>query len=109
MRKAGMIGAAALLMAMAPGGAAPDADKSLDSLRLDQLRMLGSHNSYRPYPLPQVEARIRALAPKEWEGLAYGHPPLESQLALGLRQLEIDVAPDPHGGAYAAPYADGPA
>ncbi len=109
MRTGWMIGAAALLMAMAPGGATPDADRSLDSLRLDQVRMLGSHNSYRPYPLPQVEARIRALAPKEWDGLAYGHPPLESQLALGLRQLEIDVAPDPQGGAYAAPYADGPA
>lgn len=109
MRTGLMIGAAALLMAMAPGGTAPEADRQLDSLRLDQVRMLGSHNSYRPYPLPQVEARIRALAPKEWDGLAYGHPPLESQLALGLRQLEIDVAPDPQGGAYAAPYADGPA
>ncbi|WP_084583990.1 Ca2+-dependent phosphoinositide-specific phospholipase C [Sphingomonas azotifigens] len=107
MRKGLMVGAAALLMAMAPGGAAPDADKSLDTLRLDQVRVLGSHNSYRPYPLPEVEARIRTLLPSSWEGLAYGHPPLESQLALGLRQLEIDVAPDPQGGAYAAPYANG--
>jgi Phosphoinositide phospholipase C, Ca2+-dependent len=99
---------AAVLTAMAPA-AGPDGDTALDSLRIDQVRMLGSHNSYRPYPLPAVEARLRALAPGEWDGLAYGHPPLESQLALGLRQLEIDVAPDPNGGAYAAPYADAPA
>ncbi|KTF68030.1 hypothetical protein ATB93_15745 [Sphingomonas sp. WG] len=109
MGKGFAIAAAALLMAMAPGGAAPEGDSRLDSLRLDQVQVLGSHNSYRPYPLPQVEARIRTLTPKSWEGLAYGHPPLESQLALGLRQLEIDVAPDPEGGAYAAPYADGTA
>lgn len=109
MRKGYMIAAAALLTAMAPAGPTPDADTSLDSLRLDQVRMLGSHNSYRPYPLPEVEAQIRTLLPSNWEGLAYGHPPLESQLALGLRQLEIDVAPDPQGGAYAAPYANGTA
>ncbi|MHA6718230.1 Ca2+-dependent phosphoinositide-specific phospholipase C [Sphingomonas sp. RS6] len=96
----------ASLTAMAP--TLPDGDAALNSLRLDQVRMLGSHNSYRPFPLPAVEARIRALAPKEWDGLAYGHPPLETQLALGLRQFEIDVAPDPQGDAYAAPYADAP-
>lgn len=101
--------AAAMLMAFAPGNASPEGGAALDSLRLDQVQMLGSHNSYRPYPLPATEARIRALAPEHWDELAYGHPPLESQLALGLRQLEIDVAPDPQGGAYAAPYADAPA
>lgn len=76
------------------------------TLRLDQVQLLGSHNSYRPYPSPAARARIAAALPAEWPALAYGHPPLEAQLALGLRQIELDVAPDPRGGAYAAPYAD---
>ncbi len=78
----------------------------LDGLRLDQVRVLGSHNSYRPYPSPATEQRIRTLLPQDWLGLAYGHPPLETQIALGLHQFEIDVAPDSGGGQYAAPYAD---
>ena len=78
----------------------------LDGLRLNQVRMLGSHNSYRPYPAPATEQRIRTFLPQDWLGLAYGHPPLETQLELGLHQFEIDVAPDSHGGQYAAPYAD---
>jgi hypothetical protein len=79
---------------------------AIDQLRLDQVRMLGSHNSYRKFPSPAEEARIKAADPKGWAELDYGHPPLESQLALGLQQFEIDVAPDPQGGLYAKPYAD---
>lgn len=79
---------------------------ALDQLRLDQVRMLGSHNSYRKFPSPAEEARLKAADPQGWAGLDYGHPPLESQLALGLHQFEIDVDPDPQGGLYAAPYAD---
>jgi Phosphoinositide phospholipase C, Ca2+-dependent len=81
--------------------------QSLDDLKLNQVRVEGSHNSYRPFPSPAEEARIKAVAGgKYWPGLEYGHPPLESQLALGLHQFEIDVAADPKGGMYAAPYAD---
>lgn len=93
--------AALCLLKASPGYAAP-----LDDLRLDQVRMLGSHNSYRPFPSTVTEARIKALAPTYWEHLDYGHPPLESQLALGLHQFEIDVAPDPKGGLFAEPYAN---
>jgi hypothetical protein len=66
--------------------------------------MLGSHNSYKRYPSAEEEARIRTLAPEHWDGLDYGHPPLEAQFAIGIRQIEIDVAPDPQGGLYATPY-----
>lgn len=74
------------------------------NLRLDQVQMLGSHNSYKRYPSAETEARIKALAPQYWDGLDYGHPPLEAQFAIGIRQIEIDVAPDPRGGLYATPY-----
>jgi hypothetical protein len=106
----GLIQAAAGVALLAGAALAhpPDAksEPDLDQLRLDQVRMLGSHNSYRKFPSPAEEARIKAFAPKGWAGLDYGHPPLESQLALGLHQFEIDVDPDPEGGLYAAPYAD---
>ncbi len=95
-------------MALVAGGASAAGAEyaALDRLKLNQLRIEGSHNSYRRLPSPKEEARIRALGPQVWRGLDYGHPPLESQLALGLHQFEIDVAPDPTGGAYAAPYGD---
>ena len=96
-----MMRALALLAILAGAGGAP---APRDDLRLDQIQLIGSHNSYRPYPSPQLRARLAASP--EWPGLAYGHPPLEAQLALGLRQLELDVAPDPAGGAYAAPYGN---
>jgi hypothetical protein len=109
---AGLIPAGALLAAAlgVPGAVlaeAPDTVEGLPAqLRLDQVQELGSHNSYKRYPSPAEEQRIRTLAPEYWDGLAYGHPPLEAQFAIGIRQIEIDAAPDPQGGLYLAPYLD---
>lgn len=107
-----VVGIALLLVWLAliglPGAACATAAPltvPIDSLRLDQVQLLGSHNSYRPVPTAQVRRRLQAHDAAEWPALAYGHPSLQAQLALGLRQLELDVAADPHGGLYAAPYA----
>lgn len=89
-----------MLLVGATAAASPTA------LRIDQMQVTGSHNSYRPYPSPAARARIASALPAEWPALAYGHPPLEAQLALGLRQIELDVAPDPAGGAFSAFHAD---
>lgn len=92
-----------LLLGMA--GPALAGEEGADStLRLDQVQQIGSHNSYRPLPSPAAQTRIETLAADHAEELAYGHPPLEAQLALGIRQIELDVAADPTGGLYAAPY-----
>ncbi len=100
--------AAALLAVGLHGPAAshdPDRVEGLPAtLRLDQVQLLGSHNSYKRYPSADEEARIRTLAPQYWDELDYGHPPIEAQIAIGIRQIEIDVAPDPQGGLYATPY-----
>lgn len=96
----------ALVLLAAAASQAQVMSSDLGRLRLDQVRIEGSHNSYRKVPSPAEESRIQAATPADWPGLAYGHPPLETQLALGLRQFELDVAPDPRGGLYAAPYAD---
>lgn len=97
----------ALLALPALHGGAQEIPAPSESLRIDQLQLLGSHNSYRPYPSAQVRRRLQAHAPSEWPALAYGHPSLQAQLALGLLQFELDVAADPRGGLYAAPYAHG--
>ena len=71
----------------------------LDStLRLNQIQVLGSHNSYHGAPYPQILAELRennlgAIA----DGLDYGHRPLPAQFDLGVRQIELDVYADPHG------------
>ena len=111
-----IIPALAATLALAAASSAPAAPlpleaaqfqtHALDGLKLNQTRAEGSHNSYRKFPSPAEEQRIKTLAGKFWPGLDYGHPPLESQLARGLHQFEIDVAADPKGGLYAGPYAD---
>ncbi|KQO08378.1 Ca2+-dependent phosphoinositide-specific phospholipase C [Sphingomonas sp. Leaf242] len=102
------LAAAAFLTIAAAGSAAPRHGDRVEglpaTLRLDQVQLLGSHNSYKRYPSADEEARIRTLAPQYWDELDYGHPPLEAQFAIGIRQIEIDVAPDPQGGLYATPY-----
>jgi len=96
--------AALLLVLVGASASASTSVAETASLHLNQVQVLGSHNSYRPYPSPQTQARILANDPQDWPALAYGNPPLESQLALGLHQLEIDVSADPNGGLYADPY-----
>ncbi len=112
-RRCGFVLSLSILLALvvvSTGTARPGAMEkgiaAISSLHLNQIRMVGSHNSYRPVPSATDQVRIATLAPEEGPSLLYGHPPLEQQLALGLRQLEIDVAPDPQGGAFAAPYAN---
>jgi Phosphoinositide phospholipase C, Ca2+-dependent len=76
----------------------------LDStLRLDQIQVLGSHNSYHAEPYPQVLATIDKLNAAIAAGLDYGHRPLAEQFDLGVRQIELDVFADPAGGKFAQP------
>jgi hypothetical protein len=89
----------AVAMAVAMAIAAPIGAKP--ELKVNQLQVLGSHNSYRPVPSPttqeQLDARIGAAA----RGLDYGHPPIEVQLDMGVRQFEFDAYVDRDGGRYA--------
>jgi len=72
-----------------------------DTLRLNQIQVVGSHNSYHIQPRPEllnVLLRFGNLA----QGLEYAHPPLDQQFeSQGVRQIEIDVWADPHGGLFA--------
>lgn len=98
-----LIAGAALLVAT---GAGPVPAPAPESLRLNDIAVIGTHNSYKlPMP-PAVMARLRAADPAMADALDYGHRPLTEQLDAGARQLEIDVNYDPAGGRYARGSAD---
>ncbi len=77
-----------------------------DTLRLDQVQVLGSHNSYHVQAEPDLFAAMMAAAPEITGTLEYSHSPLTEQLDThGVRQMELDVFADPDGGHYATPAA----
>jgi Phosphoinositide phospholipase C, Ca2+-dependent len=74
--------------------------------RLNQIQVIGSHNSYHIAPAPSVLGLIAAGGRRNAEALDYTHRPLAEQFSqLGIRQIELDVFADPKGGLYAAPTA----
>ncbi|MCW5890846.1 MAG: phosphatidylinositol-specific phospholipase C1-like protein [bacterium] len=68
---------------------------------LNQVQVLGTHNSYHIQPGPQLFPILVAFSPLFLD-VEYTHVPLEEQLETqGIRQIELDVFADPHGGLYA--------
>ena len=68
---------------------------------LNQVQVLGTHNSYHIQPRAQLLDILTLFDPAffAWE---YTHLPLEEQFATqGIRQIELDVFADPEGGLYA--------
>jgi hypothetical protein len=70
---------------------------------MNDVQVVGSHNSFKARIPAAVLAKIRAAEPKLADGLDYYHLPLAQQLDRGVRQLEIDIFADPQGGRYADP------
>ena len=83
---------------------APGCDLALldSTLHMNDLQMVGTHNSYKQAMPPAELAAHRARDPRA-DGIDYGHRPLGEQLDRGARTLELDVYYDPHGGYYAHP------
>lgn len=82
------------------------------TLRLNQIQMIGSHNSYHIAPSEQILGLLgsgAAIAPDIADALGdpallnYTHPPLTTQLNRGLRTFELDVWADSQGGRFASP------
>lgn len=81
------------------------ASTNLDTFKINQIQIIGSHNSYRikndtlwnelnrwKHPFTKM------MVTKSWN---YSHLPLDTQLTkYGLRSLELDVYYDPNGGRY---------
>ena len=99
---------AVLPVPQAPAGGAPAAcsivtrDNSDDCVRLNQIQLLGTHNSYHIAPPPPI---LEMLGERARE-VEYTHRPLVEQLSdLDIRKLELDVFADPEGGRFATPAA----
>lgn len=71
-------------------------------LRMNQLQVIGSHNSYKQPIEPALMDVMRSFE-RNADALDYAHPSLSDQLNLGLRNLELDVYHDPQGGRFAEP------
>ncbi len=68
---------------------------------LNQVQVLGTHNSYHVQPRPELFEILTLFDPSflAWE---YTHLPLADQFeGQGIRQIELDVFADPAGGLYA--------
>jgi hypothetical protein len=72
-------------------------------IRLNQIQVIGSHNSYHAGLAPSETAWLTKLNPKSADGLDYRHPALDVQFSMGVRQVEIDIYADVKGGRYAHP------
>ena len=60
-------------------------------IRLNQIQVIGSHNSYHAGLAPSEAAWLQKLDAESAVALDYRHPPLDVQLSSGVRQVEIDV------------------
>jgi hypothetical protein len=74
-----------------------------ETLRMNQIQLVGTHNSYHSGLAPGEMAVLRKQNPQAAESLAYKHPSIEAQLDAGVRQLELDVYGDSKGGRFAEP------
>ncbi len=74
-----------------------------EPLKWNQIQVIGSHNSYKIAIEEPLLQYLRIKDSSAAMSLQYEHPPLRTQLDLGLRNLELDVFHDPIGGRYAHP------
>ena len=66
-------------------------------IHLNEVQVIGTHNSYHIEPPPDLLEALIAIEPSAIE-LAYTHPPLAEQFSYeGVRQIELDVYADPAG------------
>ena len=72
--------------------------------RLNQIQVIGTHNSYHIAPAPAILELVAGSSRRQAEGLDYSHRPFAEQFSdLGIRQIELDVFADPKGGLFAEP------
>ncbi len=85
----------------------PAVAQQSEQLRINQLQVIGTHNSYHAGFAPSAAKLWQEKSPATFSGLDYRHQPLDQQFDSGVRQIELDVFADSKGGLYAHP--SGPA
>jgi hypothetical protein len=108
MRRRSLSIALGLLAATAGlAGTAQAAVRGNDELRLNELQVIGTHNSYHREISEREQAAYEAAinTPGDYDAfLAYSHARLPQQFAhQNVRGLELDLFGDPDGGLYAEP------
>jgi len=79
------------------------ASASGQQVLINQIQIVGTHNSYHSGISPNELANLRKSNPQAADALDYRHPSLETQLNDGVRQIELDVFGDRKGGLFAHP------
>lgn len=76
------------------------------SLRLNQMQVIGTQNSFHQEPPANEKAiRVAIVGPQVEQTMEYTHASIDKQLgAQKVRQLEFDVFADPYGGMYSTPF-----
>jgi calcium-dependent phosphoinositide phospholipase C len=73
-----------------------------NTLRLNHIQVVGTHNSYHIQPSPALFEQLRRRLGSLADPFEYSHPPLDVQFETqGVRQIELDVFADPNGGLFA--------
>jgi hypothetical protein len=71
-------------------------------VRLNEVQVLGTHNSYHIQPRQSLLDLLLLFDPTLF-ALEYTHVPLAEQFEMrGIRQIELDVFADPDGGLFAS-------
>ncbi|MBE2319789.1 phosphatidylinositol-specific phospholipase C1-like protein [Solirubrobacter sp. CPCC 204708] len=100
--------AAALACVAAAVPSVAQATRHGGGLALNEVQVIGTHNSYKREITPAEQAKYDELiqTPGDYaKYLAYSHPSITNQLARqDVRGLELDLWPDPQGGLYAHPF-----
>lgn len=74
-----------------------------DTIKINQIQVIGTHNSYHAGIAPNEAKLWQAKYAEGFKGLDYQHQPLPQQFDSGVRQIELDVYADAKGGRYAHP------
>jgi calcium-dependent phosphoinositide phospholipase C len=94
---------AAILLVATAAFAQNSATSSDAQVRINQIQVIGSHNSYHAGLPPGVRAYLEKKKPDALRGLDYAHQPLNKQFDGGVRQIELDIFADSKGGRYVHP------
>ena len=98
------ITAVSILAVASVAACAQSSQSEQDSrIRLNQIQVIGSHNSYHAGFAPSEAKLMQQRNPRAFDALDYSHPPLDQQLSAGIRQIELDIYADAHGGRFAHP------
>ena len=103
-----IVAALFVLGAAVPAGSAAAASPAASGpVRMNEVQVVGTHNSYKREISEAEQAAYEAAidTPGDYDQfLAYSHAPIAQQLGgQHVRGLELDLFPDPLGGLYANP------